>query len=158
MVLQLFKYLFRKENVRENHYILHLCSSLSISIYRTKSHGFVSCQQVPSHRITANPQEHSERTGPSGSGIHTHPRAARELPEAWLAALVWLSPLHSPGTPRGLGAAARAPCWECLSRCSSLRHRQALSACRSGGRSSVAWSARRQRVQLFRSNTLAVPK
>lgn len=65
-----------------------------------------------------------------------------------------LSPLRSLGTPRGLGAAGRGLCWECLSRCSLRRHHRALSACRSGGHSSVAWSARRQKVQLLRPNAL----
>lgn len=59
------------------------------------------------------------------------------------------SPLRSLGTPQGLGAAGRALCWECLSRCSLRRHRRAPSACRSGGRSSVAWSAGRHKAQLL---------
>lgn len=69
-----------------------------------------------------------------------------------------LSPLRSPGTPRGLGAAGRGLCWECLSRCSLRQHHRAPSACRSGGHSSVAWSARRHEVQLFRPNALEGPK
>lgn len=115
------------------------------------------CQRVPSHPITVNQHKHPQCTWLPGHGTDTHPRAAGELLEASLA-LGCLSPWHSPGTPRGLGAAARALCWECSGRCSLLRHRQALSACRSGGRSSVAWSARRWKMQLFIANTLAVPK
>lgn len=79
------------------------------------------------------------------------------MPEASPAPPAWLSPWHSPGTPRGLGAAGRALCWGCLSRCSWRQHHQALSACHSGGHSSVAWSARRHEEQLFGSNTLAAP-
>lgn len=91
------------------------------------------------------------------SGIPWIPRGGQDAGVS-LASSARLSPSHSLGTPPGLGAAGRGLCWECLSRCSWLRHRQALSACHSGGRSSVAWSARRHKAELLRPNSLAAPK